>query len=143
MLYRRERRLAPWLIALLCILVSLPLGFLLGRLSAPAATLEEVLEPATAQVRQAAGVLDIVPLEYERAHAGSKASLEAVASASAQSLKALQGATTLQTLYPAKVQAVKQALAALDAATTADAPVAEIEAQVEALQAQIKNLVPN
>jgi hypothetical protein len=110
MLYRKQSGPANiWLTAGTA-LVTLLLGFLGGRLTAPQATLSTLLQPAVLHLRQASGALDIVPLEYSRALQGNPqsqaASLKAVGDARSQ----VALATPLNRLYPTEFRALDLAL---------------------------------
>ncbi len=143
MLYRRERRIAPWLVALVTAVLVLPLGFWWGRSSAPEPTLAEVLQPSLNELREASGALDIVLLEYERAATGSRESLEAARNAVKFSKERFGNVTTLRVLYPAAYQRGVATLQDLKAALAEQAPVPQVEDLVERLRSELDALEPN
>jgi flagellar biosynthesis chaperone FliJ len=119
---------------------ALVLGFLGGRFSAPQPTLQRVLKPAAQHLRQAAGALDIVALEYAQARAGETASQVA-------SLKAVQDARTqgaqaapLTQLYPAQFQRLDLAFAQLEQAVQQQ-PTAQINGRVEQVRTALGSLI--
>jgi hypothetical protein len=142
MLYRRERRLSPWLVALATAVLMLPLGFWLGRSSAPEPTLTEVLQPSLDLVREVDGALDIVLLEYKRARSGSQASLEAAKSAAHRSEEYLSNATLLRTLYPISHKQALETFHKLDTALENEAPSRRVERLVMQLRAELAVLQP-
>jgi hypothetical protein len=142
MLYRRERHLSPWLVALVTALLVLPLGFWLGRGSAPEPTLTEVLQPSLDLVREVDGALDIVLLEYERAHSGSQASLEAARSAAHRSEERLKNAALLRALYPVSYKQAMDSLRSLSDAIVAQTSVGQVEHLVRQLRDELVELQP-
>jgi hypothetical protein len=143
MLYRRERRLSPWLVALATAVFVLPLGFWLGRSSAPEPTLTEVLQPSLDLVREVDGALDIVLLEYKRARSGSQASLEAAKSAVHRSEERLKSAKLLRVLYSGPYKQALRTLQKLSNATmVARTPVGQVEYLVKQLRVELTALQP-
>ncbi len=151
MLYRRERRIPIWLVLVATLVVALPLGFVLGRLSSPRPSLADLLQPSIDAVREAQGTLDIVELEYARARSpdgasdtkGSRASEEAAAEAAARGLARLRSASALATLYPAAVRDAEAAFERLHRDIVAKAPVAEVDADVRGLRGDLADLRPS
>lgn len=137
MLYRRERRVAPWLVTLITAVLVLPLGFWWGRSSAPEPTLAEVLQPSLNELREAKGALDIVLLEYERATAGNRESLEAARNAVKFSGERFADVTTLRVLYPTAYQRGAASFQDLRAALNNQAPVPQVEDLVEQLRSEL------
>ncbi|HEX7022521.1 MAG TPA: hypothetical protein VF171_06665 [Trueperaceae bacterium] len=143
MLYRRERRTPLWLAIVISLVVALPLGFWLGRATAPHATLHDVLAPAHELVREAAGALDIVLLEYGRAQQGNEASLKAARSAAARSRSRLEeAAPALAALYPERYRRARTAEISLQEALAAQAPQEEVSNLVKELQQRLADLLP-
>lgn len=143
MLYRRERRFSPWLVALATAALVLPLGFWLGHSSAPEPTITEVLQPSLDLVRNVNGALDIVLLEYKRAHSGNQASLEAAASAVRLSEARLESAALLSTLYPAPYKQALGTLQQLGIAVASLTPVDRVEILVKQLRGELNTLRPH
>lgn len=142
MLYRRERRLSPWLVALATAVLMLPLGFWLGRSSAPEPTLTEVLQPSLDLLREVNGALDIVLLEYERARSGSQASLEAARSAAHRSEERLKSAVFLRALYPGPYRQALATLQSVNDAMVAQTPVGRVGRLVRQLREELAALQP-
>ena len=149
MLYRRQRHFPAGLAALISAAVLFPLGFLLGRATAPAPDLASELTPSIYAVQHAQGTLDIVTLEYARAAAGSAtgtphpgASLTAAREAAQRGLSDLVQATDLARLYPNRAHTARADFEALIAAIDKRAPLAEIRTLTGVLRVDLAALVP-
>ncbi|GGO33274.1 hypothetical protein [Deinococcus humi] len=116
MLYRKQRApLNLWLL-LGTALLTLALGFLAGRMTAPPATLAALVAPDQQHLRQASGALDIVDLEYARALEGNAQSAAASLSAVEQAQSEVAQLQVVKQLMPAQVRAAEEALAGLERA---------------------------
>ncbi|GGR27267.1 hypothetical protein [Deinococcus ruber] len=116
MLYRKQRGPANlWLTSAVAV-IALALGAVAGRLSVPPPTLQGLLQPASLQLRQAAGALDIVELEYARALNGNAQSQAASLKSVAQAQQAVAAAELFRALYPQEIADVTARLTALEQA---------------------------
>lgn len=122
MLYRKQRTSLPvWLTGLL-VVVALALGFVAGRSSAPPASLTALLAPDEQHLRQAAGALDIVQLEYARGRAGSAESVAASRRAAQQAQDELGQVRVLTQLRPTELRAAQEALTSVNRAVQRQEP---------------------
>ena len=140
MLYRRQSGPVNIWLTVGTALVTLILGFLGGRLTAPQATLSTLLQPAALHLRQASGALDIVSLEYARALQGNAQSMAASRRALKQVGAELSAAEALRQLYPEDVVRATQALAAASQAASQQAPQPVMEARVSEVRAVLTSL---
>ena len=140
MLYRKQSGpVNVWLTAGTA-LVTLILGFLGGRATAPQATLVTLLQPAALHLRQASGALDIVSLEYARSLKGNAQSRAASRRALEQVGSELSAAEALRQLYPEDVARATQALTAASQAAGQQAPQTVMEARVSEVRAVLTTL---
>lgn len=126
MLYRKQSGiLNRWLIVGTSLL-TLIVGLLAGRLSAPQATLASLLAPDQQFLRQASGALDIAALEYARARQGSAQSQTAALNAVKEARRQLEQSTDVQQLFPEQARQAKEALGMLSQAVQRRAAVNEV-----------------
>ena len=121
-------------------LLSLALGFLAGRVTAPRPTLASLIAPSALHARQAAGALEIVPLEYARAQQGNAGSLDAARTAARQAQSELDAAALLRQLNPGGMREAQAALAALRSAVDAGRGADVVQAQVTRAQTALRDL---
>ncbi|MGY2897135.1 hypothetical protein [Deinococcus sp. UYEF24] len=140
MLYRKQSGPVNVWLTVGTALVTLILGFLGGRLTAPQATLSTLLQPAALHLRQASGALDIVSLEYARALQGNVQSRASSRRALEQVGAELSAAEALKQLYPKDVARATQALAAASQAAGRQASQVTMEAQVSQVRAALTSL---
>lgn len=139
MLYRRQRNLSPLLVTVVA-LVGLALGFLAGRVTAPAPTLASLIAPGVEHARKASGALEIVPLEYTRAQQGNADSYDAARSAARQAQAELHAATLLSQVNPGGFREAQTALAALMSALETKRAANVVQADVTRAQAALREL---
>jgi len=142
MLYRRERTFSPLIAALLALVVGLALGFWLGRVSSPPATLSRLLEPERSAVNEAASLLEIAGLEYARALGGSPQSREATRKDLELAQLKLAGATGLASLYPKPYAEAKKALRGLESGFRQSMALEEFKTSLGSAQAALRALAP-
>lgn len=149
MLYRRQRRFPAALAALVTAVVVFPLGYFIGRGTAPNPDLATELTPAIYAVQHAQGTLDIVDLEYARASAGqpgdvpvSGASLTAAADAARRGLADLDQAVDLARLYPDRARAARSDFEALVRAVERRASADEVRTLTGELRGDLAALIP-
>ena len=140
MLYRRQSGPVNVWLTVGTALVTLILGFLGGRLTAPQETLSTLLQPAALHLRQASGALDIVSLEYARALQGNAQSRAASRRALEQVGSELSATGALRQLYPEDVARATQTLTAASQAASRQASQAVMEARVSAVRAALTSL---
>lgn len=140
MLYRKQSGPGNVWLTVGMALITLILGFLSGRLTAPQATLSTLLQPAALHLQQASGALDIVPLEYSRALQGNAESQAASLKALGQVGAELSAAGALRQLYPEDVARATQALGAASQAARQQAPLTVMEARVSEVRAVLTSL---
>ena len=141
MLYRKQSGPATLWLTVAASLVTLALGFLGGRLSAPQVSLQGLLQPDALHLRRASGALDIVPLEYARARSGNAQSQAASLKAIEQAQRELSGAGVLGQLYPQDVAQLDQQLAATSQAIRQSAPQETVRRRVDQLQGALGALM--
>jgi len=149
MLYRRHRAFPAYLAALIAVVVVLPLGFLVGRGTAPKPSLAAELAPALSAVQQAQGTLDVVDLEYARAAGGRTggtpepgASLTAARDAARQGLQDLDQARDLARLYPERARAARADFEALLRAIDQRSAVDAVHTLTKTLRSDLAALTP-
>ncbi len=149
MLYRRQRDFPAYLVALITAVVLFPLGFLLGRGTAPTPSLSTDLTPSIYAVQQAQGTLDVVDLEYARAAADQPgdipkpgASLTAARDAARSGLQDLARATDLARLYPSRARAARADFEALVRAIDQRADGDAVRTQTTQLRGDLAALIP-
>ena len=140
MLYRKQSGPMNLWLTLGAALIALVLGFLGGRFTAPQATLSTLLQPAALHLRQAAGALDIVSLEYARALQGNTQSRAASRRALEQVGAELSATAPLRQLYPQDVARATQTLAAALQAARQQVPLGVMEARVTEVRAALTSL---
>jgi len=149
MLYRRQRRFPPALAAVIAAVVVFPLGYLVGRGTAPAPDLATELTPSIYAVQHAQGTLDIIDLEYARASADQPgavaqpgASLSAAGDAARRGLADLDQAVDLARLYPDRARTARSDFEALLRAIDRRAPLDEVRTLTGELRADLAALIP-
>lgn len=141
MLYRKQSGPVTLWLAVAASLVTLALGFLGGRLSAPQVTLRSLLQPDALHLRQASGALEIVPLEYARARAGHAESQAASLKAIEQAEQELSGAAALRQLYPQEAAQTSRMLTETSQAIRQAAPQETVKRRVDQLQGRLSVLI--
>jgi len=140
MLYRKQSGPVNVWLTVGTALITLILGFLGGRLTAPQATLSTLLQPAALHLRQASGALDIVSLEYARALKGNAESQAASRRALEQVGTELSASAALRQLYPEDVARATQLLTAASQAARQQASQVVMEARVSEVRAVLTSL---
>ncbi len=149
MLYRRQRRFPTALAVIVTAVVVFPLGYFVGRGTAPNPDLASELTPAIYAVQHAQGTLDVVDLEYARAAAGqpgdvpvSGSSLAAATAAARQGLADLDQAVDLARLYPDRARTARSDFEALVQAVERRASLDEIRTLTGELRGDLAALIP-
>jgi len=140
MLYRKQSGPVNVWLTVGTALITLILGFLGGRLTAPQATLSTLLQPAALHLRQASGALDIVSLEYARALKGNAESQAASRRALEQVGTELSASAALRQLYPEDVARATQLLTAASQAARQQTSQVVMEARVSEVRAVLTSL---
>lgn len=140
MLYRKQSGPVTIWGGLGVAVVALALGFVGGRLSAPQATLQRLLQPGALHLRQAAGALDIVRLEYARARSGNPESQLASLKALEQAQLQLSEAAPLDQLYPQDVAEARRALASAVQAVQQRQDQVLVEGRLEEVRTRLTRL---
>lgn len=149
MLYRRQRQFPASLAVLIAAVVVFPLGFLIGRGTAPAPDLSTELTPSIYAVQHAQGTLDIVDLEYARAAKGHPSgtpqpgpSLTAARHAATTGLEDLGQAIDLARLYPNRSRTAHSDFEALIRAIDRRASLDQIHTLTGEIRADLAALLP-
>ncbi len=140
MLYRKQGPAVNLWLLLGTALLTLVLGFVAGRLTAPRPTLTALLVPDQQHLRQASGALDIVLLEYDRAVQGNPQSREASLKAVAKAQEELANSSIFKQLFSGRIAQLKQELNTLRQAVQDQAPETDVRRLVRNARTDLDQL---